>query len=98
MFTPEVKNIRIVTLEKKSGLDIEDWIAFWNDEDEPVRRERFTDRFDGSRLQLIIIGEEEYLPIKWKCPECGRWNYELSFWDNSGAMAVCDYCHADGEF
>ena len=40
----------------------------------------------------------EYQCIKWKCEKCNRWNYELTFLDNSGAWAICDYCLNVDEF
>ena len=82
----DVRTIRIATLERYSGIDIEKWIADWNDDDAPVSIVSQTE---------ILIGDVDYAPIKWKCAECGRWNYELTFMDPTGAMAVCQHCPGD---
>jgi len=85
----KVRTIRIGTLEDKSKKTIEDWIAEWNDENEPVEIASQTE---------IIIGEIEYQPVKWQCPDCKRWNYELTFVDNAEAAACCEHCHKCNEF
>ena len=83
----DARTIRIQTLERNSGIGIEKWIADIGDE--PWHIVTQTE---------IVIGDGEYTPVKWKCNECGRWNYELTFMDATGAMAVCQYCHSDDEF
>ena len=85
----DTKTIRIETLEKQSKVSIEKWVADWNDEDESVEIVSQTE---------IWIGDVDYRPVKWKCPNCRRWNYQLTFMDETGAAAVCNYCNSDNEF
>lgn len=84
-----IKVIRIATLENHLHQHIDDIIALDNPDGEPVVIRTQTE---------IWIGEIDYEPIKWQCPECHRWNYQLQYCDPAGAMAICDYCHVDGEF
>ena len=85
----DARTIRIATLEQHSGTDIEKWVADWNDDGAPWSIVTQTE---------VLIGDLEYTPVKWKCGGCGRWNYELTFMDPAGAMAVCEYCLWDDEF
>ena len=89
MFAVEKKQvIRIKTLENNSLYTIKKWIKDCNDNDELVQIKSQTE---------IWIGDIDYRPIKWQCTECKRWNYQLQYCDPSGAIAICNYCKADGE-
>ncbi|MHC4621905.1 MAG: hypothetical protein ACYTEQ_29555 [Planctomycetota bacterium] len=95
-YIEDYRAVAIKTLEEKSGRSIEEWIADWNDENEPVKIERHNRRFCPKIS--IWIGDCDYVPGKYKCPACGRWNFELLFMDPTGSMFVCKYCGIDGEF
>jgi hypothetical protein len=85
----EYRPIRFRTLEARSGLELEQWIADWNDELEPVT-------IEGAGA--LTIGDLEFRSVRWKCADCGRWNFELTFADPSGAIAVCSFCGSAGEW
>jgi len=85
----DVRRIRIATLERQTGICIEKWIADWNDGNAPTRIISQTEAH---------IGDVDYAPVKWKCDGCGRWIYELTFMDPTGAMAECPHCHHYDEF
>lgn len=85
----DYRRIRINTLERKSGILLTDWIADFNSDNESIVK---VDSME------ILIGECEYTPLKWKCPACGRWNYELMYLDPAGALVVCEFCEEDAEF
>lgn len=83
-----IRRIRIDTLEKHTNRLIEDHVAEMQESGEGYE----------IATQIIWLGEIDLEPIKWKCPDCGRWNYQLQYVDPSGAMAVCAYCGNDNEF
>jgi hypothetical protein len=85
----KIRTIRIATLEKNTGIWIEKHIEAEREADEDAEIETQTS---------IRIGEIWMEPIKWKCPDCGHWNYCLQYVDPCGAMAVCEHCDSVNEF
>ncbi|MHC4620996.1 MAG: hypothetical protein ACYTEQ_24890 [Planctomycetota bacterium] len=95
-YIEDYRPVLIKTLERESGKTIRWWIAEHNGDNEPVRIERANRRYQP-RVS-IWIGGCDYMPARWKCPGCGRWNFELIYMDPTGASFTCGYCYIDGEF
>jgi hypothetical protein len=99
------RHISIDCLEKHTDVSIHLHIQDWIDTYEPwdnteVNFSSMSTWINGKykRRDVVLIGDNDYRPIKWKCPCCDNWNYELTFCDNAGATASCNECNAFLEF
>lgn len=104
-YVNQFRHISISCLENNSGRSIDshiaEWLELYDEYQYNVIKFGSQSVWIGGKYKqrdVIYINSDDYRPIKWRCPSCNNWNYELTFCDNSGATACCDECDNFLEF
>ena len=93
-FIEQSRFIKAATFEKNSDNTIQECVEEFLDYTFVSIKQDPVYRIDVIKAISSYDEIVELVCRKFKCPVCGRWQYEVHFWDNASALTGCENCNA----